>query len=118
MADVIKFDSNRGSVRIRGTKRFCNHQRHVIICQQTRTIECEECGAVVDPFDWVETWAKHGNVLDHQQKDLAKQVKRLTKILAILKRLEKNARTRVGRHVKLPDSWAIEQFVENKNWPW
>lgn len=65
--------------------------RHIIVNSEKRTIRCDECGCTVDPFDYLERWAREGdrrmqalkvisiktNVTAAECRDLERKVKNL-----------------------------------------
>jgi hypothetical protein len=79
--------------------RFCRHQ-HVLVVQATRKLECEHCGAVVEPFDFMWEWANRRLNLEYSRNRLKEQIKRLEKRLEALKREERNVKARISRALK------------------
>ena len=94
-SNIIKFDPDRAPLRIRSTK-YCQH-KHIIVCEKSRTLECDVCGATIDPFDFMLKWAREDRSLEFRMKHLKDELKCLGEKLRKLKRLEKNARARLGR---------------------
>ena len=92
---IIKFDPNRAPLRIRSMK-YCPH-KHIIVCEKSRTLECEVCGAIIDPFDFMLKWAMEDRSLEYRVKHLKNELKRLGEKLRKLKTMEKNAKARLGR---------------------
>jgi len=87
-AKVIKFDPDRAPLRIRSTK-FCQH-KYIVVCEKSRTLECDVCGATIDPFDFMLKWAKEDRFLEYRLKEIKVELKRLGEKLRTLKRMEKN----------------------------
>lgn len=59
MTDKV-VDITRPQVRLRaasGRQRHCRHQRVVAVAAK-RMLQCDDCAAWVDPFEWVESVAK------------------------------------------------------------
>jgi len=92
---IIKFDPDQAPLRIRSTK-FCRH-KHIIVCEKSRTLECDACGATIDPFDFMLRWAREDRFLEFRMKQLKEELKRLGEKLKKLKRMEKNAKARLRR---------------------
>ena len=92
---IIKFDPDRAPLRIRPAK-FCQH-RHIIVCEKSRSLECDVCGAVIDAFDFMLRWAKEDRSLEYRLKQLRDELKRLGEKLKKLRRMEKNAKARLVR---------------------
>jgi len=94
MAVILKFKK---------IKKLCSHYR-ILVDVETRTIECEQCGAIVDPFDFLYRIAKEQLDLDERKKilqldiDKLKQetTDRLVKIEE-LKKEERNVKARLRR---------------------
>jgi hypothetical protein len=99
---IVKFDPDRAPLRIRPAK-FCRH-KHIIVCEKSRTIECDTCGAAIDPFDFMLRWAKEDRFLEYRMKQLKEELKRLGEKLGKLRRMEKNVKARLRRAgAKQPD---------------
>jgi hypothetical protein len=92
---IVKFDPDRAPLSIRSTK-FCRH-KYIIVCEKSRTLECDTCGAAIDPFDFMLKWAKEDRSLEYRMKQLKDELKRLGEKLGKLRRMEKNVRARLGR---------------------
>lgn len=110
MADIVEFDPSRTTIRLRRPSKPCRHERKITVCAQTRTVECDECGAVIDPYDFLESWAKDALRWESSVRSLRLECKFIGKRLAILKRLERNARARCSKLMKLPESWVLDQL--------
>ncbi len=39
-------------------KERCTHSKKIYIDRQSRCLECDTCGKVIDPFDYLDEWAK------------------------------------------------------------
>jgi len=92
MSNVIPFD-NTLKVQIAAKTRpsSCRHKRSVVLDPDSRTIQCDDCGAFVDPFDVLsgivnreirltssrEYLAHEVKKLRDEKRDLDKEVKRL-----------------------------------------
>jgi hypothetical protein len=94
-SNIVKFDPDRAPLRIRSTK-YCRH-KHIIVCEKSRTLECDVCGATIDPFDFMLKWAREDRSLEYRMKQLHDELKRLGEKLGKLKRMEKNAKARLVR---------------------
>jgi len=92
---VIRFDPDRAPIRIREAK-WCKHPR-IIVCEKSRSLECDACGAAIDPFDFMLRWAKGDRCLEARKRQLEDEVKRISGSLEELKREEKNLKARLRR---------------------
>ena len=118
LSDVIKFTSEKvAKIRIRPPKRPCRHDRTILVCQHDRILECEECHATIDPFEFLLDWANGNGMWEYDLKRLKDECKRMGKRIAALKRLERNAKSRCGKHMKLPESWVLESLIESGKMP-
>jgi methionyl-tRNA synthetase len=84
---VIDFKAARSFV-FKGTEnreqRLCSHS-NIIVCEETRTIECDKCGIILDPFDYLRkvcyqdehAFQTHSTMLVEVEK-LKKQYNRLS----------------------------------------
>lgn len=68
----------------------------VFVVEQTRTVECQKCGRVMDPFDYLFVQAKWQDHVDLTIKILAAERNRLEKVVDGLKRQEKNIKGRLA----------------------
>lgn len=41
------------AIQVKNEKMQCEHRRLIVYDLQTRTIECDDCKKILDPFDWV-----------------------------------------------------------------
>lgn len=68
MPEPLKFKMPEGKGRKfkwRGDRlNVCKHDKGVLVDARKRTLECETCGAVVDPFDLIVLMAKWEDRLD------------------------------------------------------
>lgn len=92
---IVRFDPDRIPLRIRPAKP-CRH-KHIIVCEKSRTLECDTCRAAIDPFDFMLRWAKEDRSLEYRMKQLKEELKRLGEKLGELKRMEKNVKARLRR---------------------
>ena len=74
----------------------CNHSR-VRVCQKTRMLKCQQCNAVIDPFDFMWEWANRDRRLEMDIKFLMKSIEKLRVELKELKRQERNIKARIRR---------------------
>lgn len=79
-----------------GWKRFCKHPS-VIVDEGQRTIQCQLCGAMIDPFAYLNDLAKQQDRFRMNIKDLNALIASKTEVLEDLKRQERNARDRLHR---------------------
>lgn len=101
---IIKFPSNKRSLKASNRlsakpKRMPSYCRHpqVLVCEKTRMLECEKCGKVVDPYDYLWDWAIQEKNVEWEVTHLKAEIKRLTQELAALKKDERNTRSRLKR---------------------
>lgn len=73
----------------------CFHHR-VIVYDRDRKLECENCGADVDPFKFIADFARKQRWLQHCKEELAS----LRTEVDELKREEKNIKARIRRAKK------------------
>lgn len=97
---IIKFDPDRAPLRIRPAK-FCQH-KHLVVCEKSRTLECDVCGATIDPFDFMLRWAKEDRFLEYRLKEMQEDLIRTAKKIQNLKRIEKNIGARLRRRGYAP----------------
>lgn len=95
MSDVIDFMPG-AEVTPKRREKFCRH-RHVIAVEKTRMLECDHCGATIDPFDFIWDWANERVRFRYQNRELQLQCKETQKRLDDLKRQERNIRARIKR---------------------
>lgn len=56
--------------------RYClSHCRRVIVDFDDRTVECRECGRILDPFDYIKGWALEGKGRMDRLKSLDVEIK-------------------------------------------
>lgn len=46
--------------KVEGRKKCIRKCRHIVIDPKSRTIECQDCGFTLDPFDYLLHWAEEG----------------------------------------------------------
>ena len=96
---IISIDFEKVNVCLPVTTRkapYCKHQ-HVYLDQKTRLCECRECGATIDPFDFLWSWAMGTEKIENTRKRLEAESERLTKHVKELKKEERNAKARTGQ---------------------
>ena len=96
---VIKFDEIRLPVTVKAQKAFCSHPG-ILLDPDYRVVECQKCGAVIDPFDYLVEWANHDRNLNTMRRRIKREIKIKSKILEDLKRQEQNTKVRIKRLVK------------------
>ncbi|MGC6654173.1 hypothetical protein [Pantoea sp. EEL5] len=72
----------------------CQHA-NVLVDAHYRSLTCRHCGAVVDPFDWINERAKGESKVDWELKSLRQEIKDHRDGLEKLKREETNCRARI-----------------------
>jgi hypothetical protein len=91
-----RLKAKRGPTVTRKHTHGCRH-RHSVVDQRARTVECDDCGAVLDPVQTLWTLATDHSMfvyeLSQAKKSLAEARDRLEDTL----RQERNARARLQR---------------------
>jgi len=77
----------------------CTHPR-IIVSEQERTIRCEACDSILDPFDFLMKVAQRERSLASGIQNLKDEMKRVAAKKQKLCRLERNQRSRLDRLVK------------------
>ncbi len=67
--------------------------------EATRKLECRDCGRVVEPFDYLMSWALKGDRRVSDLKHLDTEIRLKRNELADLQRLIQNAKATKKRHV-------------------
>ncbi|MEN2468117.1 hypothetical protein [Ornithinibacillus sp. JPR2-1] len=82
----------------RGIEKICKcDNRRFMVDTQNRRITCQECGAVIDPYDAMYELARNGERLQEQVNNLLEQRKQIANYkpwLVTIKKLEKEYRGR------------------------
>ena len=85
------------SLRTKGYGRYCSHRR-VGFDKNERRVECDGCGKVLDPFDWLaNTLVGDWDHYTYELRQMKSAAERARNELEELKRRERNARARVKR---------------------
>jgi rubrerythrin len=78
----------------------------VFVVEQERKIQCQSCDAMIDPFDFLWTWANRRFRFHQTVSELIKDRRELSEKIDELKRHEKNAKGRLKRaEAKLGEKW-------------
>ncbi len=98
---IIPFPSRDGDVADllhvqKPDKAFCRHQR-VELDEKNRTIECGDCGTLLEPFDWALRWADKLSRENQQVIQMRKERASLLKSLEVLRLEERNTKARLKR---------------------
>lgn len=94
MSEVIKFRPGKSITPRRDRLNHCRHMQ-VIADEKTRSLICESCGTVIDPFEYLWAIACKDDRLDYRKTRLEKEIKKLMPELEDLKRQERNIKARV-----------------------
>jgi len=94
--NIIKFTPGMLPIKPKKHRVPCDH-KHVLAVQQTRMLECQKCKAIIDPFDFLFTWAIHDQHLQRTRKALIVEVERIRKDLTEWERQERNIKARIRR---------------------
>lgn len=106
--DVIRVERGKG--------KMCKcYAPHYLVDADNRLIYCEDCGAIVDPYDALLEITRHYDRIADQiqtQLNLANEVKNYKPHLRIIKELEKKARTSlVPRCPRCDEAFELEELV-------
>lgn len=75
-------------------ERWC---RNVFVCEKRRMLQCQDCGKMIDPFDYMAQWARKGDGRLGTLKDLEVQIKQRSSELERLKMDVQNAKAQLRR---------------------
>ena len=95
MSDVIDLSRTTKLTPKRKTG-FCRCAR-VFVVEQTRMLECQDCGKVIDPFDFMMQEAKKQNSHVYQISHLKHEKEKLIDEVEDLKRQRRNLKAQVKR---------------------
>ncbi|KKM92534.1 hypothetical protein LCGC14_1217630 [marine sediment metagenome] len=96
-SNIIQFKpDDRRPITIKRRKGICHHN-HVMLNEQTRMVECEDCDQIIDPYDYMYGWACGDRHLSSLRKQLRKEIKKLSVKFEALKREERNIKARIRR---------------------
>ena len=102
---VVDFKPGAEMLPRRKKKPHCQHMK-VLVCEQTRMLECQHCGAQVEPFDYLWRWANRRLNFHRTEVSLISERKQLRSEIAELKRHERNTKGRLKRaEGKLGGKW-------------
>lgn len=73
------------------------HHLPVTVDPHSRAVVCRDCGATVDPFDWMLAWAKKEETELMAVKGLREERRRLEEDIKGLKRERANAKSSLDR---------------------
>lgn len=76
---------------------FRCHHLPCTVDPHTRTVTCRDCGATVDPFDWMLAWAKKEEAELLAVKGLREERRKLDAEVRDLKRQRANAKSSLDR---------------------
>lgn len=95
MSDVINLAS---SLRLepKRSEKFCRCAR-VFVVEDTRMLECQSCGKIIDPFDFLMKEARQQQSFVFEVSHLKNERKRLEKEVDDLKRIRRNLKSQVSR---------------------
>ena len=77
-------------------KHGCYHNS-VYVVEDTRMLECQKCGKVIDPFDHLMVLAKHNFKVDMVNEQLKREGNRIREEVIELKRQKQNLQAQVRR---------------------
>ncbi len=93
----IAFDADRpGMTRIPAKLTGCRCS-HVAIHEEHKTVVCQDCKRVYEPFEWLWRIAQRESIWVHRAKELKAKSEKLSQELESLKREERNIRARLVR---------------------
>lgn len=77
---------------------YCmSHCKRIVVDEDTRTIECKECGRIVEPFDYLAGWAKEGDRRMERLKSLDVEITKTNAELFSIKQVLARERAKVRR---------------------
>lgn len=91
--NVVSFRAAAPSARMKtfdkpDARALCDH-RQVQVWRREPILECEKCGAVVDPYEWirgrVQDWDRMQESLEYRREEVIRETKQLQAALRILK---------------------------------
>lgn len=71
--------------------------RNVFVCEARRMLQCQTCGKMIEPFDYMAQWARKGDGRLSALKDLDVQITKRSAELARLKMDVQNAKAQLRR---------------------
>lgn len=86
--------------------------RRVIVVEESRQLQCEHCGRMIEAFDYVMAIACREINLIESEKDLKRQITEKRRELERLEQLVRNARSKARR------SGVAENSVLAARYPW
>lgn len=93
---IIQFDPSVLQAKTKPNEHYCRHA-NVFVVEKTRMLECQQCGQIIDPFDFMWQWANRDRNLQWTRDKLKKDIDELGERLSDMKKEEKNARARLKR---------------------
>jgi ABC-type thiamine transport system substrate-binding protein len=81
------------SLRAKDNAGFSCRHRNVSVCRQSRTVECDLCGTVLDPIQVLLDFAYLERTLVYNES----KIKNAHKVLEELKKEERNLKARIAR---------------------
>ena len=95
MADVINLSSSL-RLKPKRSSKFCRCNR-VFVVEDTRMLECQSCGKIIDPFDFLMKEAKQQQLFVFEVSHLKNERDRLQKEVGELKQVKRNLKAQVKR---------------------
>ena len=80
--------------RASSAQRFCCHKK-LLADEATRMLECEACGMIIEPFDFLWHWANGQQAVEYRVGELRKQERGLYEKIVELKKEEKRIKARL-----------------------
>jgi hypothetical protein len=93
---IVNFQPGAEITPKRSEKHFCSHLK-VFVVEHSRCLECQLCGATIDPFDFLWKWANRRLNFHQTQQALKDESKALRVEIEDLKRQERNIKSRIKR---------------------
>lgn len=73
------------------------HHKSIVVDSKTRTVQCQHCGYTIDPFEYLEAWAKTGERRMDELKTIAVKIRVTNAEHEDLLRKVKNLRAQLKR---------------------
>jgi len=102
------------SVTVQRDVEFCDHAR-ATVDDVARTVRCAACKALLDPMDRLIRMAKDYDRRRRDYDNLVTEIKAQRERIAMLERMETNARARLRRlGVPRLEDWQLDQLIKRE----
>lgn len=94
---IIHIEEAKKGLTIKKNENYCSHSATVLVDEQNRTLECEQCGQILDPFSYMMGIARGNDHAFDRRSKLQKGIRELSEKVEELKRQERNTKARLRR---------------------